>query len=364
MGLARLFGTLIDWEWHRSAVPAEPRQADTRHGELPSVRDLASLKRVLSAGALAGCEALTLPSRRHAGSRFLHLLARAPEAAALRVLDVRENRLEPDAAAALASSTTLQGLRVLSLGGNHLGDDGARALGEARFDRLEALALDGNGIGDAGLAALSQAPWLRTVRTLVLAGNRVGPAGLSALAASPHLSALETLDLSGNPVGDDGAAALADAPGLRSLRALRLERARLTARAGWALAAASSLQPEVLQLKRNRLTAPALRVLLVSQLAQKLRVLGLAWNPIRDEGARLLAAQAPQPLAELNLTRTGLTDEGALALAASPLLTRLRGLELRGNRISADTAQLVLHAWRSRGRDFVPPAGPPSEQRS
>lgn len=268
------------------------------------IADGDGLRAFLAAGGLAGRRSLALPSRRYRGCRFLELLAEHPDAAGLEELSLPENRLGPKAARPLAASDKLRSLRRLDLAGNPLGDEGAETLARAELPALVELRLAGCGIG---------------------------PRGARALASSPLAARLERLVLSGNPLGDDGARALADGDWPR-LRALDLARARLGARAAWALAAAPSLAALVaLRLTRNRLDASAAAALGASTALAALETLELSRNPLGDDGARALARMSGLPsLRALALTRTGLRADGLRALRDSPRLAAV-ALELRGN---------------------------------
>ena len=94
----------------------------------------------------------------------------------------------------MLGSAHLTSLSVLDLGGNEIGDDGAKALADTKLEHLTTLNLSGNGIGSAGAKALAK---------------------------SHGYPALASLDLSMNPIGADGVAALGKA-GLSKLSALFL----------------------------------------------------------------------------------------------------------------------------------------------
>ncbi|MFD6225941.1 gala protein [Streptomyces sp. NPDC060232] len=132
------------------------------------------------------------------------------------------NGLGPDAAPLLAALIRQAGVRELYVPANHLGDEGAAALGSAA---------DGSA---------------HPVR-LGLGGNGIGAAGARALAAS--LGGIETLDLGrtmserslgarGNHPGDEGAYALAAALPGSPLRRLELRHTGLTGRGAKGLLAA------------------------------------------------------------------------------------------------------------------------------
>ena len=101
------------------------------------------------------------------------------------------------------------GLRVLSLSGQPIGDEGAAVL--AGVETLERLYLDDAGVSGRGARALANLPWLQVLH---LAGNAVDERGIEALAGAPRL---ERLVLDRNPLSDDAVAVLAGAEGLKRL---------------------------------------------------------------------------------------------------------------------------------------------------
>jgi hypothetical protein len=157
---------------------------------------------------------------------------------------------------------------------------------------LESLYLDGRQVGDGVAAALVDKEHLQK---LCLRNAGIGPSGAEALARSHLLARLGWLDLSVNPLGDAGASALTTATFAASLTRVSLERCAVGP-AG--VAALASAMPNLISL-------------------------GLAGNPIGDEGARLLAG-CPQlvQLEELKLSGCGIGTDGATALLDSPHLAR------------------------------------------
>jgi hypothetical protein len=71
----------------------------------------------------------------------------------------------------VAESPTLAGLGSLDLTMDPIGPEGAAALANARFNRLEALFLLGCGIEASGAAALARAPALARLKILALPGT-------------------------------------------------------------------------------------------------------------------------------------------------------------------------------------------------
>jgi len=83
----------------------------------------------------------------------------------------------------------LDGLRILDLGGNSLGDDGAEALCENWSKHLKFLNLSDNGIGNIGACAIAEVG--ETLDSLCICENRIGDLGAEALVdLSSHLDYL------------------------------------------------------------------------------------------------------------------------------------------------------------------------------
>ena len=135
--------------------------------------------------------------------------------------------------------------------------------------------------------------------------SAVGAAGAKALAASAKAGSLRVLSLLGNGVGPDGARALARSEHLAGLRALDLWKNKLGVEGARALGAAF----------------------------RELRTLDLTANPLGEPGVAALAGgDGLGELRELCLQQTGVDDAAVVALARSPLLERVRVVNLRSNK--------------------------------
>jgi uncharacterized protein (TIGR02996 family) len=98
-------------------------------------------------------------------------------------------------AVALASSRYLDGLSLLFLGRNSLGDEGVEALAWAPWlVSLTYLDLSDNGLSDRGARALAASPYLINLQTLHLERNYLSPDGVAALTRSPYLRRLNRLE--------------------------------------------------------------------------------------------------------------------------------------------------------------------------
>lgn len=162
---------------------------------------------------LAALEALYLPPGRshiegnRVGDEGAQALFASSELSSLQILDLSQNSLGPQSPVALAKGGLPQ-LRELVLDSNALGDEGAAYLAAQSRD-LERLQLGWNGVGDLGANALAHGPLLQHAKVLLLSSNDIGPAGAVALSSGPSLGELEALYLSGNKVDAAGEALLA-----------------------------------------------------------------------------------------------------------------------------------------------------------
>lgn len=152
------------------------------------------------------------------------LVAQATRAG-LGALDLRGNRLGPDAAAYIAAEPALAGAHTLTLAENPLGDEGVRALSGARhLTSVKSLDLRGCGVGPDGLDALADSPWLVRIERLDLSDNPLGVRAGQSIAASETLASVQELRLAGCALLNGGVRALARTANLHEVRALDLSR--------------------------------------------------------------------------------------------------------------------------------------------
>jgi hypothetical protein len=120
-----------------------------------------------------------------------------------------------------------------------------------------------------------------------------------------------------------------------------------------------------LELVHNGLTAATLRAIFHrpagAEGAARLCELDLSFNPVGDDGARLLA-KCPHlaKVTVLRLAGCGIGDEGARALADAPHLNEVEELALENNPIGDPGLRpwLKTNDWRSLRRLSLPRAGP------
>jgi hypothetical protein len=173
---------------------------------------------LVAGNGLAGLRVLRLDGN-PLGDEGLAVLRVARQWSGLRELSAARAELGPRAAVAVARARHLQQLERLDLAGNPLGAAGGLMLaGADHLQGLRHLDLGGCGIDGHGLAGLLQG--LTRPEVLRLGGNHVGDAGARAIAAHTDWTGLRVLDLRGAAIGPDGFVALAGAPQLATLERL------------------------------------------------------------------------------------------------------------------------------------------------
>jgi uncharacterized protein (TIGR02996 family) len=276
-------------------------------------------------------------------------LLASPAMGQLQRLDLTDTRAGPRAAAALARSERLAGLRYLDLGEECvLGDEGVRALAKANW-QLRGLRLDGRYISPDALQALAGAPWMAKLETLeinaigvleALVGSQARPRrfafdtgwpdllqALAAFCRSDLAAGLTSLRLTMQCNPDD-MDPLAEATHLANLQRLEIG----------SLLGESDVICRMIESGRY----PALRRLVLWQFG------------LRSAGLRRLARMPGLArLVELTLDGEFLSADDVRELARSPYLTRLRRLDLSRNRIGAAGIQHLLGApWLASLREL------------
>jgi uncharacterized protein (TIGR02996 family) len=179
------------------------------------------MERVVATSALVRLRGLNLRNNR-LSQEHIDLLAEAPLVVGLYSVDLSENYVTNEGAAALAASRSLPALKRIRLEKCQIGSPGLAAIARAAWPNLKRLFLSQNEVGETGVAALVGGPLASQLTELDLSRNSLGPASTWVLAQSTRLTALTELDLSWNVLGNGGATALADAPGLSGLETLNL----------------------------------------------------------------------------------------------------------------------------------------------
>ncbi len=150
------------------------------------------------------------------------LLFASPLIAGLRVLRMRENRIDKETAQALAASPHIASLQKLDLSWNRFGTAGVLALAKSpHLAGLTHLDLSGNTLRVGGIRALCEGRWPR-LEVLRLSCCKISREGVRILAASPLLASVKMLELDDNPLTDPGAMALVKSRHLDGLEFLDL----------------------------------------------------------------------------------------------------------------------------------------------
>jgi uncharacterized protein (TIGR02996 family) len=244
---------------------------------------------LLSSLRSAHLEALYLRSAVR-GKEDARLLAKSPNLARLKVLDLGHNQLGAEGARMLADLPHLTSLRSLDLRSNNVCDDGAAAIAASGYlSRLSALDLTQNHVGGPGLKALVASDNLRRLSQLVLIGNFINADSLRALGKSTHLRHLTQLDLSDTHLDETCARALAECTNLSRLHTLLLEQNQIGDTGAKALAQSRHLtQLSTLSLRNNRIGKDGAEALAAAALWRRLSRLDLADNVFTDTEEALL----------------------------------------------------------------------------
>jgi uncharacterized protein (TIGR02996 family) len=196
------------------------------------------------------------------------------------------------------------------------------------------------------------------------ADGRVGDAELEKLVTCPHLERLEFLSFGSNQVTDEGARVLAGAAGMKRLRRLCLDRTGLGAAGVRALAHSPHLTALDFLDLGNLFPPPGddlVNALLGSPLLPRLRGLDLRYNGLTDAGLRMLGSSpATNGLRSLGLNANSgrgqvpLTSPGGIrALLSGAGLENLRRLNLWGHPFDDEAARVLAAASFPHVRELV-----------
>jgi len=211
----------------------------------------------------------------------LRALLRSQHAAGIKVLSLRDTRLDGQSLGELDSANSQLRLDVLDLGQNVLKDFGAESVALAPCLReLKALRLDRCEIRLSGARLFAKkASFLNHLRTLDVGHNHFGSGGLDALLAREP-PALHTLHMRDNDLFDEGAELLSGAPASNGLVELDLSQNRLKGAAARALGQTENLQALlVLRLADNSINDADVAALRSSPLGRRVAVLEFQDEP-------------------------------------------------------------------------------------
>jgi Ran GTPase-activating protein (RanGAP) involved in mRNA processing and transport len=331
-------------EWlHGKVTAVEDGKAIVMYGDRTKIFDLADPKLLLSFRSVMPA----VPTSKHlCGS-------------SLTSLDVSENAITSEGAAALAKAAEWSALSTLKIGDNSIGAQGAAALAMllASSEVLTCLNVRGNSIGDSGASALAAA--MKSSRGLLeldVADNHITFKGARDLGSALVKGVVQTLVLGGNPLGVRGVRAVATAMVCcGSVTALDVGSTNCGP-----IGVADVLQAlehcpglSYLNLEQNALGckgAQHLAVAMRGATVRALKTLVLHGNDLGDEGAICIAEALGRPSAEpmaggsvrpsragmtsLDLSNNGLSAAGAEECAkAIGRCTTLASLALQLNDI-------------------------------
>ncbi|KAF5827656.1 hypothetical protein DUNSADRAFT_305 [Dunaliella salina] len=285
----------------------------------------------------------------------------------LQTVCLADNRLGPAGAAALCAALTQQQQQQGSCSAPLVG----------RGSKLKAMDLTLNLLGDEGAKAVSKvlkeaSPPLSCLSSLTLGGNAIGVDGARALAQMlPSLPSLLELHLPGNYLGDMGVCALSKAaaslPHLRSLHFqenynIGTEGARAL---GNLLSSSASLkvalqgvwnEEQAVYWVCNPGNLLLLSTLHKGALKGEKHQLDSEWCKMRGEGVAHMASAlgGHKSLISLNLARNGMGDRGVKALVeALEGNNVLRRLDLRVNSIGLVGCRLVGSLLRDKNTTLM-----------
>jgi hypothetical protein len=168
-------------------------------------------------GKVTNVDALAFGGLQWGDDDVVELCKVLPRFAAVRTLDLSNNKIGPEGASALGEALKVNAVvTTLFLSMNNIGDEGAKAMAEVLKINagLTYLRLDKNDIGVDGAMAIAEALKVNAALTvLALPNNKIGDEGAKAIAEALKVNAavLTNLWLEGNNIGDAGKAAVQDA---------------------------------------------------------------------------------------------------------------------------------------------------------
>jgi Ran GTPase-activating protein (RanGAP) involved in mRNA processing and transport len=284
------------------------------------------------------------------------LAAVVANASELRTLNLSQNKLDAEDARALAPALmkTTAVLTKLSLWGNNIGSDGAKAIAEALKVNAVVTTLDlgRNKIGDEGAKAIAEALKVNAVvTTLYLYDNNIGPEGAMAIAEALKVNAvLTSVDLRFNSIGDVGAMAIAEALKVNAVvTTLDLGDNRFGDEGAKAIAEALKVNAVLTELWLNGNNIGPEGAIAIAEALKVNAVLTellLRANEIGDVGAKAIAEalKVNAVLKNCNLLENSLDIESATMLAK---IGAERGIMLSGMKRDQTEANLSSKGLRS-----------------
>jgi Ran GTPase-activating protein (RanGAP) involved in mRNA processing and transport len=274
---------------------------------------------------------------------ILMTIATSPFLSNLVFLDISQTKVNADAVAALASSTTLIQLTHLRLGdvalSPQLFSQPSRLTKNLQSIDLSNTFMTGSSLKDL----ITASPHLTE---LILAGNKfIGAAGAKLIAT--HMPTLTKLDLSLCYIGADGYQGLAESNTLKNLRELNLNWNH-----AWPPESIITLvnSPALVNLTHLDLgdthDGPAvLAAIAQSTSLSQLQHLILGNNQVGNQGAIALAQSTTLAnLISLDLTYNRIGPEGVQALCTSPVVSKLTSLNLSLNKNVDNSVASILAA--------------------
>lgn len=189
------------------------------------------LKILFEAENLSGLEELYLGINYITGKGIVAIAKSATLALKnLKILSVSDNKLTDAPLAELARSGNFERLESLDIGWGGVGNETAKALGEAKgFPVLKKLELERGYIDAKGIEDFIKGGVCQNLEALNLSANQVDDDAAGLLASSDVFPELRLLRLSQNRIGDAGAKALGASTAFPKLTALYLGRNYFTA---------------------------------------------------------------------------------------------------------------------------------------
>lgn len=284
----------------------------------------------------------------------LEALTSNPTWRKLENLSLRGNQIE-DPKDCLENCTAFSSLRSLNLTENSIGDEGAAAIGKnTSWVNLEELCLSFNQIGDKGAAALaSNTSWIG-LRKLYLTSNDIGDEGAVSIGNNIVWTSLEGLYLNQNHIKDKGALAIGSNPAWKNLLILDLSVNLIGDDGAIGLAGAEKVSGGLEETKDegNQIEEDKMKKTICKSVWANLQTLNLRGNKIGDLGACAIAENMVWiNLVALNLSQNEIRNEGALAISQNTKWKKLKRLSLHQNPGIPKVAKTALQSNPAFGKN-------------